>query len=259
MLSSCSRPTIRLSLGFLLIPGNWVRLEDGWSRSHPLNSRCNTYGELKNVVADALSRMFSQPSEAQPDQPCSVLLDFPLAFTDVLPHQLDDEELGQNLKEGNVQAPYFLSKGVLCCKERKGRAPKIVLPSKLVPMVFSYYHNSPVGGHKGISKTISSIRRHFIWKGMDKDIATRVKACHLCGLSKPAQNTKLGLLSSDVASRPMEKLFIDYLGPFPHSKSGNSYLLVCVDVFSKFAWLLPLRPVSYTHLDVYKRQVPRSR
>ena len=122
----------------------------------------------QNVVADALSRMFSQPSDAQSEQPCSVLLDFPLAFTDVLPHQLNDEELGpviQNIKEGNLQAPYFLSKGVLCCRERKGRAPKIVLPSKLVPMVFSYYHNSPVGGHKGISKTISSIRTHFIWKG----------------------------------------------------------------------------------------------
>ena len=42
----------------------------------------------QNVVADALSRMFSQPSEAQPEQPCSVLLDFPLAFTDVLPLSL---------------------------------------------------------------------------------------------------------------------------------------------------------------------------
>ena len=97
--------------------------------------------------------------------------------------------------------------------------------------------DSPVGGHKTISKTISSNRRHFIWKGMDRDIATHVKACHLCGLSKPAQNTKLGLLSSDVASKPMEKLFIDYVGPFPRSKSGNAYLLVCVDAFSKFVWL----------------------
>ena len=111
----------------------------------------------------------------------------------------------------------------------------------------------------------------------------------------------------------MENLFIDYVGPLPRSKSGNSFLLVCVDAFSKFVWLLPLRqanarltilalqnhvfqhfglpaiivsdngpqfisgefrrmcfatgikhvttspyypqPVSYTHLDVYKRQV----
>ena len=53
-----------------------------------------------------------------------------------------------------------------------------------------------------------------------------------------------GLLSSDVASGPIEKLFIDYLGPFPRSKSGNSYLLVCVDAFSKFAWLLALRQAN---------------
>ena len=75
----------------------------------------------QNVVADALSRMFSQPSEAQPEQSCSVLLDFPLAFTDVLPHQLDDVELSpiiQNLKEDNVQAPYFLSKGCLLYTSR---------------------------------------------------------------------------------------------------------------------------------------------
>ena len=191
--------------------------------------------------------MFSLPSEVQSEQPCALLFDFPLAFNDVLPHQLDDVELGpiiNKLKEGNLQAPYFLSKGVLCCKERKGRAPKIVLISKLMPMVFSYYHNSPVGGHKGNSKAISSNRKHFIWKGMDRDIAARVKACHLCGLNKPAQNTKLGLLSSDVASRPMEKLFIDYVGSLPRSKSSNSFLLVCVDAFCKFVWLLPLRQAN---------------
>ena len=42
----------------------------------------------------------------------------------------------------------------------------------------------------------------------------------------------------------MEKLFIDYVGPFPRSKSGNAYLFVCVDAFSKFAWLLPLRQAT---------------
>jgi transposase InsO family protein len=42
----------------------------------------------------------------------------------------------------------------------------------------------------------------------------------------------------------MEKLFIDYVGPLPRSKSGNSFLLVCVDAFSKFVWLLPLRQAN---------------
>lgn len=79
---------------------------------------------------------------------------------------------------------------------------------------------------------------------MDRDIAVRVRACHLCALSKPAQNTKLGFLASDVASRPMEKLFIDFVGPFPRSKAGNTMLLVAVDAFSKFVWLIPLRKAT---------------
>jgi len=63
----------------------------------------------------------------------------------------------------------------------------------------------------------------------------------LCGLSKPAQNTKVGLLASEVASRPMEKVFIDYVGPLPRTRDGNTILLVAIDAFTKFTWLFPLR------------------
>ena len=63
----------------------------------------------------------------------------------------------EKITSGEMKPPYHLSKGVLCCKERRGRVPKVVLPSKLVPMVFQYYHDSPVGGHLGVSKTIAAI------------------------------------------------------------------------------------------------------
>ncbi|KAJ8883983.1 hypothetical protein PR048_015839 [Dryococelus australis] len=87
----------------------------------------------------------------------------------------------------------------------------------------------------------NAIRQHFIYKGMDANISERVKCCKNCALRKPAQNTQLGFLSSDVAEKPMEKMFIDFVGPFPRSKLGNNILLVCVDAFTKFVWLIPLR------------------
>uniref|UniRef100_A0A1B6JZN4 RNA-directed DNA polymerase n=1 Tax=Homalodisca liturata TaxID=320908 RepID=A0A1B6JZN4_9HEMI len=204
----------------------------------------------QNVVADALSRMYHLPSDPVDSQAplCgTVMLDFPAAFESFGSHQLQDPELSNiigELQEGEAHSPYFLSKGVLCCRARRGGGPKIVLPSALIPMVFSYFHVSPVGGHLGIHKTIAKIRDKFIWKSMDRDIAGRVRACHLCSVSKPAQNTKLGLLSSEVAERPLEKVFIDYVGPFPRSKSGNTSLLVAVDAFSKFCWLIPLRSAT---------------
>jgi transposase InsO family protein len=52
------------------------------------------------------------------------------------------------------------------------------------------------------------------------------------------------MLSSDVANRPTEKLFIDFVRKFPRSKSGNAYALVCIDAFTKFVWIFPIREAS---------------
>jgi transposase InsO family protein len=119
-----------------------------------------------------------------------------------------------------------------------------VAPQSLIPSLFAFFHVSPAGGHLGIRKTLYKIRQTFIWKGMDSDVATRVKACKVCGLSKPAQVQHFGMLSSDVASRPFEKWFIDFVGKFPRSRFGNTYALVCVDAFTKFVWISPVREAS---------------
>jgi transposase InsO family protein len=103
---------------------------------------------------------------------------------------------------------------------------------------------SLLGAHLGVRKTIWKIRAHFAWKGMDNEIESKIHVCQVCSRSKPAQNTRLGLLSSDVAERPMQKLFIDFVGKFPHSNVGNTVILVGVDAFSKFVWLIPLREAT---------------
>jgi transposase InsO family protein len=52
------------------------------------------------------------------------------------------------------------------------------------------------------------------------------------------------MLFSDVANRPLEKLFVDFVGKFPRSKSGNAYAKVCTDAFTKFVWIFPVREAS---------------
>jgi hypothetical protein len=107
-------------------------------------------------------------------------------------------------------------------------------------MLFDYYHTSPQGGHFGVFKTIQKIRENFIWKDVDNDIRLRVRHCIVCNrLSIPAPSSRFGLLASEVATRPFQKLFIDYVGKFPLSKAGNTMLLVCVDSFPKLVWLTP--------------------
>jgi transposase InsO family protein len=79
---------------------------------------------------------------------------------------------------------------------------------------------------------------------MDKVIVPKTRASHVCSRSKQAQNTRLEILSSDVAEKPMLKLFIYFVGKFPRSNACNTVILLCVDAFSKFVWLIPLREAT---------------
>jgi hypothetical protein len=206
-------------------------------------SICHVRG-TQNVIADSLSRMFEgYTPEEQPNVTNAILTDSPLAFQDIGELQHQNTELRviiKCLQRGDVVPNYSLSKGVLRCKASAGRSWKAVVPVTVVPMIFKYIHERSIGGHLGIFKTIQKIRQDFIWKGMDHDIRERVRHCQVCAMSKPAQSHKFGFLASQPAERPMQKIFIDYVGRFPRSKSCNSMLLVCVDAFSKFVWLFPV-------------------
>jgi hypothetical protein len=60
---------------------------------------------------------------------------------------------------------------------------------------------------------------------------------NLCQQAKPAQDTHVGLHSASPSFQPMERLFIDFVGLFTHTKRSNLAILVIVDAFSKFVFL----------------------
>ena len=55
-------------------------------------------------------------------------------------------------------------------------------------------------------------------------------------------------------SQPMDRLFIDFVGPLVRTKRGNVAILVLVDSFSKFVSLHPVRRMTSTAvLDYLER------
>jgi len=44
-----------------------------------------------------------------------------------------------------------------------------------------------------------------------------------------------------VTERAGQRLFIDFMGPYPKTKAGYSVIFVCLDHFSKFVWLQPMK------------------
>lgn len=116
---------------------------------------------------------------------------------------------------------------------------RIYLLQSLVDLVITYHHDSVVG-----LKTLLRVKESFFWPTLKQDITSKVQACSTCAVSNPEQNTRHGYLTSTVPNRPMEKLHTDFIAKLPRTKKGNNMILVAVDQFSKFTWLISVRKAT---------------
>jgi hypothetical protein len=53
------------------------------------------------------------------------------------------------------------------------------------------------------------IAKVFYWPDMRTDVCNFVRQCQDCQRTKPAQDSRVGLHSSEVVTRPLERIFID--------------------------------------------------
>ncbi len=111
---------------------------------------------------------------------------------------------------------------------------KLVVPDSLQSEVLRLVHDSKVGGHFGEDKTFLRLKSSFYWYGASVDVTTYVKSCAACSKNKKPSVRAKAALGSYVAGGRNERVHIDLLGPFPKSKSGNRYILVIVDQFTKW-------------------------
>lgn len=98
------------------------------------------------------------------------------------------------------------------------------------------HHTNPLGGHRGSDQTIKRIRVQFDWDGITEDVKRFVSACQSCQINKETnRNVKQPMVISTTSVEPFEKLFIDVVGPFPRTVTGNAYILTMQDDLTKFS------------------------
>lgn len=85
---------------------------------------------------------------------------------------------------------------------------------------------------------------------MSGEIKTYCKDCVECKKNKTDNTVKRPPMGEKhkVASQPWQFISIDYVGPFPRSKQGNTCLLVIVDWFSKYVLIQPMRAMKASTL-----------
>lgn len=150
----------------------------------------------------------------------------------------DHERFPQYKIEGN-----FLYKHCSHGSQRLGQPSwRIVVPSDKRNEILVSCHDSPLSAHGGRHKTIDRVCREFYWPKMHEHITEYVRKCDICRATKSSNIVQRAPMGERIAvERPWQALYVDFVGPFPRSKSGFVYLFVAVDAFSKFVHIHPMR------------------
>ena len=64
--------------------------------------------------------------------------------------------------------------------------------------------------------------------------------CEDCAAAKGPKIRTRGKMMQYLVGAPFERIAIDVAGPFPTSSSGNRYVLVAMDYFSKWPEIYPI-------------------
>ena len=93
-------------------------------------------------------------------------------------------------------------------------------------------------------KHLSIISRHESVLGIPKLSRVSNVACAPCQLGKQTKAKHPGTQTS-ATSRPLELLYLDLMGPTRiKSLSGKRYIMVVVDDFTRYTWVILLRSKS---------------
>jgi transposase InsO family protein len=119
---------------------------------------------------------------------------------------------------------------------------KTVVPKDKRKEVLNTCHKIPAAGHVGVYKTTAKVQQNYFWPKIISDITKYIRSCTACAQNKVEQKLPSGLMGDrPEISEPWQTISLDYIGPLPRSKKGNTHVLVVTDYFSKFVVLFPCR------------------
>ncbi|GFU87335.1 retrovirus-related Pol polyprotein from transposon 412 [Trichonephila clavipes] len=89
-------------------------------------------------------------------------------------------------------------------------------------------------------KTLHRVRERFFWGKVRADVEQWCKSCDACSARKGPKIRSRGKLHRYNVGAPFERIAFDILGPLPRTASGNKYLLVVMDYFTKWPEVYPI-------------------
>ena len=199
----------------------------------------------QNVVPDALSRVYAESLTPDTAMPKEVDLNSPYFAS------AEYEELKKTISENASSLPdVCVIDGFVYrrCAPRSGDPDgddltwKLWIPTELTEQLIRLAHEPPQTAHGGVHKTLYRLRQKYFWPGMVTQVRDLIARCEVCKETKDATRVSRPPMGEQFQiDRPFQFLYVDFLGPYPRTKSGNSAIFVVLDGFSKFVFLHPVR------------------
>ncbi|MCH79856.1 Ty3/gypsy retrotransposon protein, partial [Trifolium medium] len=200
---------------------------------------------VTNVVADALSRA--------PESTSSVIMQLTVPqflFLEELKQELLADPVFIDLRDRCLADPlslpdFHVVDGLLLRRGRIWVSPA----SRFKQLLLREFHETLVGGHAGLSRTMKRLAENFYWDNMKKEAQLFIRQCVVCQKTKYLTGKPNGLLQPlPLPNNVWEDISMDFVTGLPNSK-GYTVIMVVVDRFSKGIHLGVL-PTSFTAYKV---------
>nr|WMB96829.1 hypothetical protein [Solanum melongena]WMB97052.1 hypothetical protein [Solanum aethiopicum]WMB97128.1 hypothetical protein [Solanum aethiopicum] len=102
-------------------------------------------------------------------------------------------------------------------------------------------HSSPFFLHPGSTKMYRTIRPHYWWKGMKRDVAEYVAKCLVCQLVKAEHQRPAGPLQPvQIPQWKWDEIAMDFVSGLPKTARQDDAIWVIIDRLTKSAHFLPI-------------------
>ena len=116
--------------------------------------------------------------------------------------------------------------------------PMEIFDDKVKWQILYEFHDSPLGGHRGMNKTHRAISLQYTWPKMRREVEDYVKQCKSCQVNKIL--TPKNKAPMQMTTETIEKCYLDVVGPLPVTVQGNKYILKFQDDLIKYVVAVPI-------------------
>ena len=111
---------------------------------------------------------------------------------------------------------------------------QLIAPRNLRTELCRQVHDTSIVAHMGRRKTLHALQHFCYWFKMHKDVAFWIQTCDSCQRKKPPVPRPKAPMKIYLPGEPGQRIAMDICGALEETSSGNKYVLVISDHFSKY-------------------------